>query len=159
MNRTTERLAALAAGPIFGGTAPQYGINVRGDALRVAALRDGTDLGCRYPAAGNRPVHGPQQGHHDADDLQPLVSVRPHRAHDRPGSDERSSCAECGANATRLNQSWFWPGSRPPLNCDHAVFFRCADLLAASVRGAACGQTAAEGLWLHASQSPPRQYD
>jgi hypothetical protein len=36
----------VPVGPIFGGTAPnpQYGISVRGDALRVASLRDGTDL-------------------------------------------------------------------------------------------------------------------
>jgi hypothetical protein len=34
----------LPVGPIFGGTAPQYGISVRGDALRVSSLRDGTDL-------------------------------------------------------------------------------------------------------------------
>jgi hypothetical protein len=33
-----------AGRPHLGGTAPQYGISVRGDALRVSLLRDGTDL-------------------------------------------------------------------------------------------------------------------
>ncbi|SON62257.1 hypothetical protein MSIMFI_03778 [Mycobacterium simulans] len=43
MNTLTAREAALAAYPIFGGTQPQYGINVKGDVL-VNQLRDGTDL-------------------------------------------------------------------------------------------------------------------
>ena len=73
MNTTNERLAALAAGPIFGGTAPQQGIAT--------------------------PVHGSCQGDDDADDLQPLVPVRPHRTHDRPGGDERPGRPECGADA------------------------------------------------------------
>ncbi|WP_239657106.1 hypothetical protein [Mycobacterium riyadhense] len=43
MNALTARQAALAAYPIFGGTQPQYGINVQGDVL-VNRLNDGTDL-------------------------------------------------------------------------------------------------------------------
>jgi hypothetical protein len=41
---TILTIDGVPVAPIFGGTAPQYGVNVRGDALRVAALRDGTDL-------------------------------------------------------------------------------------------------------------------
>ncbi|WP_373140311.1 hypothetical protein [Mycobacterium marinum] len=43
MNVLTVRAAALAAYPIFGGTRPQYGINLEGDVL-VNRLNDGTDL-------------------------------------------------------------------------------------------------------------------
>jgi hypothetical protein len=43
MNALTAHAAALTAYPIFGGTQPQYGINVKGDVL-VNKLNDGTDL-------------------------------------------------------------------------------------------------------------------
>ena len=51
MNTTIERLAALAAGPIFGGTmpTPQQGIATRGDAL-VTHTADGVDLASLWAA-------------------------------------------------------------------------------------------------------------